>query len=121
MVLAAKIAAQDYSRYGLSEGLSGIDVTDITENENYLWVATSNGLNRFDGKNFRVFRRNPGEPNSISSNNIETLFFDSKGRLWIGLKNGGVDVYDPEKDKFTNISALIDTGAPERVISVFED
>lgn len=114
-------SAQDYTRYGLSEGLSGIEVTDITENENYIWIATSNGLNRFDGKNFRVFRRNPGQPNSISSNNIETLFFDSKGRLWIGLKNGGLDVYDPEIDKFTNISALIDIGAPERVISVFED
>ncbi len=115
------MTAQDYVRYGLSEGLSGIEVTDIKENENYIWIATSNGLNRFDGKNFRIFRRNPGQPYSISSNNIETLFFDSKGRLWIGLKNGGLDVYDPENDKFTNISALIDIGAPERVISVFED
>lgn len=116
-----KTAAQDYVRYGLSEGLSGIEVTDIKENKNYIWIATSNGLNRFDGKNFSIFKRNPGQPNSISSNNIETLFFDSKGRLWIGLKNGGLDVYDPEKDRFLNISAFIDIQAPERVISVFED
>lgn len=121
LLAVGKIPAQDYVRYGLSEGLSGIEVTDIKENENYIWIATSNGLNRFDGKNFRIFKRNPGQPNSISSNNIETLFFDSKGRLWIGLKNGGVDVYDPEKDRFFNISALIDIKAPERVISVFED
>ena len=121
LLVAENTVAQDYVRYGLSEGLSGIEVTDIKENENYIWIATSNGLNRFDGKNFSIFKRNPGQPNSISSNNIETLFFDSKGLLWIGLKNGGLDVYDPEKDRFLNISAFIDIQAPERVISVFED
>ncbi len=118
---AGKIIAQDHLLYGLSEGLSGIEVTDIKENENYIWIATSNGLNRFDGKNFRVYKRNPGQKNSISSNNIETLFFDSKGLLWIGLKNGGADVYDPEKDKFYNISSIINIKPPERVVSVFED
>lgn len=113
--------AQEYIRYGLSEGLSGIEVTDIKENDNYIWIATSNGLNRFDGEKFKIFKRNPDVENSITNNNIETLFFDSSGRLWIGLKNGGLDVYDPRNDKFLNISSMINIKAPERVISIFED
>lgn len=113
--------AQEIIRYNLSDGLSDLEVTDIKENKNYLWIATSDGLNRFDGKNFKIYKRNINQKNSISGNNIESLFFDSRGLLWIGLKSGGLDVYDPRKDEFKNIKSVIDIPAPVRIISIFED
>ncbi|MFN8209058.1 MAG: ATP-binding protein [Bacteroidales bacterium] len=114
-------AGQELVQYNLSDGLSSIEVTDIKENDNYLWVATSDGLNRFDGSNFKVYKNDRIQKNSISSNNIETLFFDSRGLLWIGLKTGGCDIYDPRKDYFYKLNEVINIPSPNRVISIFED
>jgi signal transduction histidine kinase/DNA-binding response OmpR family regulator/ligand-binding sensor domain-containing protein len=107
--------------YDITDGLSGIEVNDIKENDNFLWIATSDGLNRFDGENFKIFKRVNGSENSLNGNNIETLFFDSEGYLWIGLKTGGVDIYDPRHDKFSHLSQLIREPLPARVISIAED
>jgi signal transduction histidine kinase/DNA-binding response OmpR family regulator/ligand-binding sensor domain-containing protein len=115
------VMSQEISHYDIIDGLSSIEVTDIVENENFLWIATCDGLNRFDGENFKVFKRENDGSNCLTENNIETLFFDSDGFLWIGLKTGGVDIYDPRKETFTNISHLTDGKIPSRVISIMED
>lgn len=112
---------QEFKHYDLVDGLSGIEVTDIKENDNFLWIATTDGLNRFDGRNFKIYKRSRDNQNSLSGNNIEVLFFDSGGLLWIGLNTGGLNVYDPRKDRFYNLQDLIDIQGPNRVISVFED
>ena len=111
--------SQELNHYTAVNGLSGTDVTAICENENYLWIATNDGLNRFDGKKFEVYRKDNSE-NSITENNIETLMFDSRGLLWIGFKTGGLDIFDPRGNKFTHISKIIDE-YPQRVISIYED
>src|SRR3989339_195021 len=115
------LVAQEFHHYDITDGLSSIEVTDIKENENFLWIATCDGLNRFDGVNFKVFKRENGSINCLTENNIETLFFDSNGFLWIGLKTGGVDVYDPHQEQFTHLNQLIDTKTPSRVVSIMED
>lgn len=112
--------ATEITHFTASQGLSGTDVTAICENENYVWIATNDGLCRFDGKVFKVFKKETGTANSISENNIETLRFDSNGLLWIGFKTGGADVYDPKKGTFTHISKLADR-FPQRVISIYQD
>ncbi len=112
--------AQESRHYTAADGLLGTDVTAICENENFLWIATNEGLNRFDGREFKAYKKESGCSNCLSENNIETLMFDSSGLLWIGLKTGGVDIYDPRKDQFTNISRLIGT-YPHRVVSIYED
>lgn len=113
--------SEKFRHYHVIDGLSGTDVTSICENENFLWIATTDGLNRFDGRNFKVFKKDAANENSISENNIETLMFDSRGLLWIGLKTGGVDVYDPRKDRFTPIVRFTKGELPNRVIAIFED
>jgi signal transduction histidine kinase/ligand-binding sensor domain-containing protein/DNA-binding response OmpR family regulator len=120
-MLSTQLAQGQESRhYTAMDGLSGTDVTAICENENFLWIAGNEGFNRFDGREFKAYKKESGCSNCLSENNIETMMFDSKGLLWIGLKTGGVDIYDPRKDKFTHISQLIDH-YPHRVISIFED
>ena len=123
LFLAISVPAfcQQLMHYDLTDGLSSIEVNDIKENDNFLWIATSDGLNRFDGENFRVYRRNSGQENSLSGNNIETLYFDSGGYLWIGLKTGGVDIYDSRHDRFYQLSKLVKGQLPGRVITICED
>ncbi len=121
-ILAAPLllSAQEYIHYTTIDGLSGTDVTAICENENYLWIATNDGLNRFDGREFKVYRNNSTSTNCLTENNIETLMFDSRGLLWIGFKTGGVDIFNPRENKFTHISEITDD-YPQRVISIYED
>jgi len=66
-----------------------------------LWFATDDGLNRFDGYNFKVYRHNPEDESSISDNTVLSFSEDAKGNLWIGTKNGFINKYDPILDKFT--------------------
>lgn len=112
---------QEFIHYDITDGLSSIEINDIAENENYLWIATSDGLNRFDGENFKIYKREKDAANSLNENNIETLFFDSDGFLWIGLKTGGVDIYDPRTDMFSHLDRHIRETPPARVISITED
>jgi len=114
------VNANEITHFTANQGLSGTDITAICENENYIWIATNDGLCRFDGKVFKVFKKETGAANCISENNIETLRFDSDGLLWIGFKTGGADVYDPKKGTFTHIGKLTDQ-FPQRVISIYED
>ena len=111
--------SQEVNHYTAANGLSGTDVTSICENENYLWIATNDGLNQFDGKKFKVYRKD-NSGNSITENNIETLMFDSHGFMWIGFKTGGVDIFNPRENKFIHISKIVDE-YPQRVISIYED
>jgi len=74
LLLALALRGQDYQHYTTSDGLSGTDVTAICESENYLWIATNDGLNRFDGNRFTVFKKDNATTNSLSENNIESLF-----------------------------------------------
>lgn len=120
IVMSLLSFAQESIHYTTMNGLSGIDVTAICENENFLWIATNDGLNRFDGKSFKVYRSDNTTKNSLTENNIETLMFDSNGLLWIGLKTGGVDIFNPRKNKFTHISEIVKE-YPQRVISIYED
>lgn len=120
ILFSFSLLSQEYKHFTTVDGLSGTDVTSICENENYLWIATNDGLNRFDGKKFKVYRKESNSQNSLTENNIETLMFDSRGLLWIGFKTGGVDIFDPRKNKFTHISKIVKE-YPQRVISIYED
>ena len=72
-----------------ANGLSSNIVTDILQDQQgFLWIATENGLNRYDGYEFQVFHSDPARADSISSDKIMTLYQSDKGELWIGTDNG---------------------------------
>lgn len=70
--------------------------------ENVLWVATDNGLVKFYRDEDRVeqFVPDAADPESISSNLVSDVLFDEKGTLWLGTIGGGLNVMDPETQKF---------------------
>jgi len=84
-----------------NDGLSQGYVTAILEDRRgFMWFATRDGLNRYDGSAFLVFKHNPNDPGSLSSNFIEDLAEDDHGYLWIST-NTGVNKFDPINERFT--------------------
>lgn len=73
----------------------------LQDKEGYMWFATQEGLNRYDGYQFKVYQRNPGTKNSLSSDNIFCAFRDKKGTIWLGTEGGGLTRFNPEKNVFT--------------------
>jgi signal transduction histidine kinase/ligand-binding sensor domain-containing protein/DNA-binding response OmpR family regulator len=94
-------------------GLSSNNQRCITQDkEGFIWIGTGDGLDRFDGYSFKVYRRNPDDPASLRSNIINRLYTDSKGILWVGTYQGGLSRYDKENDIFfTYTTNLNDTTA----------
>ncbi|WP_246041131.1 hybrid sensor histidine kinase/response regulator transcription factor [Flavivirga rizhaonensis] len=84
-------------------GLSQSDVNCIyQDNHGFMWFGTHDGLNRYDGYKFRVFKPDKNNSNSISSNLIWQIVGDSKGGLWIGTTGNGMSYFNQAKEKFTN-------------------
>ena len=67
----------------------------------YLWVGSQDGLDRYDGYSFTVFRHDPEDPTSLSHNSIISLMQDADGLIWIGTWGGGLNRYDPQTGRFT--------------------
>nr|WP_288836331.1 hybrid sensor histidine kinase/response regulator transcription factor [uncultured Flavobacterium sp.] len=97
--------SQDYSvRFlDISDGLSNNSITTIYQDkEGYMWFGTYDGLNRYDGYTFKIFRNEINNENSLSNNTIYTLDGDSNRNIWIG-GNKGASVYDKSKALFYQV------------------
>lgn len=82
-------------------GLSQSTINDILQDSRgFLWFATEDGLNRYDGYEFKVYRNNPFDPFSISSNQISSLLEDKEGNIWVGTKGGGLNKFERNQDHF---------------------
>ena len=93
-----------FERISINEGLSNNSVRRILQDsKGFLWFGTLNGLNRYDGKNFRVFKSEPGNLNSLSNNRIHLMTEDSLGYIWIVTFDNEVQRFDPRTESFLNI------------------
>jgi two-component system sensor histidine kinase ChiS len=99
------VAGQDIQFTALTgeEGLSSGSVYGITQDkQGFLWFATTDGLNRYDGYSFRVYRHDHSDPNSLSSNSLVAIIQGQGGVLWLATTSGGVDRFDPATETFTH-------------------
>ena len=93
-----------FERISIAEGLSQSYVYDITQDQNgFIWIATQDGLNRYDGKNFVYYRHDSTDKKSIADNFVRKLFIDNKDVLWVGT-NVGLSRYNKELDNFDNFT-----------------
>jgi ligand-binding sensor domain-containing protein/two-component sensor histidine kinase len=90
-----------FNRLSINDGLSQSSVECIIQDSlGFLWFGTEDGLNRYDGYTFTVFKNDPDNPHSLSNNDIWCLFVDSRNILWIGTYSGGLNRYDPKTETF---------------------
>ncbi|MBN2425685.1 MAG: hypothetical protein JXB44_11725 [Calditrichaceae bacterium] len=83
------------------QGLSQNSVTSIIQDRTgFIWFGTYDGLSRYDGYTFKVFRKEANQPHSLSHNFIRTMLLDRKGQLWIGTLGGGISLYDADHEHF---------------------
>jgi signal transduction histidine kinase/ligand-binding sensor domain-containing protein/DNA-binding response OmpR family regulator len=113
-----KISAENrvnFQHISLKEGLSQSTVYDIKQDQlGYIWVATADGLNRYDGYKFVVFRHNPKDSLSLPSNMTNSLLLDKNGDLWIGT-GLGLARYNHNLNSFTTFG-LSNNGLRMRVL-----
>ncbi len=81
---------------GLSQGMVS---SIIQDRAGFMWFATKDGLNRYDGYSFRVFRHDPADSTTVRDNFIQAIHEDRTGLLWVGT-NSGLDVFDPATEIF---------------------
>jgi signal transduction histidine kinase/ligand-binding sensor domain-containing protein/AraC-like DNA-binding protein len=86
---------------GIEDGLSNNVITAIFQDHNgFMWFGTYDGLNRYDGYSFKIFRNVIGDSNSINSNNINKIEEDKQHNIWIGCQRD-LSIYNPVTAKFS--------------------
>jgi ligand-binding sensor domain-containing protein/signal transduction histidine kinase len=84
------------------EGLSQNRVTQIVQdNEGFMWLATQQGVDRYDGYQFRMFKNDPAQPKSLCGVFMLSLFKDRSGAVWMGCEYG-LDRFDPTSESFVH-------------------
>lgn len=95
-----------FDRLSLEQGLSQSGVMDILQDrQGYVWLATEDGLNRYDGLSFRVYRHDPADEASLPTSFVWDLAEDASGSLWIATR-GGLARWDRATDRIVRHAAL---------------
>jgi len=91
-----------FRHFTKEDGLPSDVVRWVTQDASgYIWIATDNGLARYDGHSMKVFNHNPEDPFSLSDNMVLTIFESHDSLLWVGTNNG-FSIYNPVLNVFTN-------------------
>lgn len=89
------------AKQGLPQGfVPGI----VQDARGFMWLATRDGLCRYDGLNFRVFQPSDTQEMSLSSLGLENLQTTAEGKIWITTDQGQIDLFDPVRETFVNFS-----------------
>jgi ligand-binding sensor domain-containing protein/signal transduction histidine kinase/DNA-binding response OmpR family regulator len=101
------VSGQSAKFFSVEDGLSSSMVTDIHQDRSgFIWISTEDGLNRFDGIKFTIYRQEKAHSASVLSNFIQVLFEDRSGRMYTGSING-LQYYDSAADAFRTIPLIM--------------
>ena len=93
---------EQFEYLSIKDGLSNNDIYDITQDRyGYLWFATQDGLNVYDGYTIKIFKNDPDDSTGLPSNNVNAVYEDSNNDMWIGTKEG-LARYDRINNSFIN-------------------
>ena len=105
-----------FRHYQVENGLSNnAAISCLQDKKGFMWFGTKDGLNRFDGYTFKVFRNEPGDTTTIGSNFVHCLFEDNHGILWVGTENG-LYSYNEKTESFSLLK--VSANAPVSHISM---
>ena len=114
-----------FEHIGIENGLSQSTFTVILQDRNgFLWFGTEDGLDRYDGYTFTVFKPDAKNASGISDRWIQALYEDHNGNIWVGTRLGGLNRFDPRTgsfEKFQSDSANPAGLSSNKVNAVYED
>ena len=99
-----------FDKISIDDGLSNEYVTEIfNDSQGYIWIGTKDGLNRFNGKDIKIYNRYNNNDNSLSSTNITAIEEDYNGNIWIGTDDG-LDILLRDSDSILRFKELDNDG-----------
>ncbi|MGV3586613.1 MAG: ligand-binding sensor domain-containing protein [Adhaeribacter sp.] len=125
--VAAKTTAKAlaFDALTINDGLSQGMVNAILQDRyGFMWFASNDGLNRYDGNKFTIYKNDPNDNNSLAENFIRYLFEDSAGRIWIATAGSGLDLFDRTTETFIhfkNSAKDLNTISDNSITSISED
>ena len=121
LISAFHVTGQTGRLFSPDEDLSNSLINKIfQDNEGFIWIATENGLNKFDGTKFSIYKHSKDDSTSIKNNYVRTVFEDSDANFWVGCING-LMIYDRATNSFCEIDMFRDGKAvAPHVTSIIE-
>jgi len=114
-----------FTHLTVKDGLGANRVRAIfQDSQGFMWFGTWEGLHRYDGYNFLVYKNDPDNPFSLSNNVVTDIHEDQAGILWIGTANGGLNRFDPTLEQFTHYLNNPDdpnTLSHDVIVKIYED
>jgi len=110
-----------FTPYGVRDGLSQNTVYASHQDKyGFMWFATQDGLNRFDGYQFKTFRADNNDNSSIDDAYVLKIYKDRKGFLWFGANNGTLSRYDDETESFINYPHKLPSKGTPRIDAILQ-
>ena len=96
---------------GVDDGLPSNAIYQVAQDRaGYLWLASGDGLARFDGVHTRIWRHDPGDPGSIPGNLVQALHVDARDRVWFAAEDAGLAVLDPGRGTVQRVAPTVSGG-----------
>jgi len=90
-----------FEHLGTEQGLSDLNSNCmLQDSRGFIWIGTENGLNRYDGYNFKIFKNNLQDTSSISNNYAQDIKEDNQGNIWVATQGGGLNKFDRKTNTF---------------------
>ena len=101
-----------FTHYSSKEGLSQNTVMSILQDRNgNMWFSTWDGINRFDGYNFKTYKARLGNDINLTNNRVDRMYEDKDGYLWLLTYDNRAHRFDPSTETFMQIPALSEGGS----------
>ncbi len=121
----AEEANPEFEQITVDDGLSQSGVLAIfQDSQGLMWFGTQDGLNKYDGYNFTVYKYNELNLSSLSDNFILSIYEDKSGTIWVGTQSGGLNKFDRKTEQFvhyTHNSDNLNSLGSNIVLSIYED
>lgn len=113
-----------FDHLSVADGLSQNSVRCLLQDsKGFMWFGTEEGLNRYDGYNFKLYQNRANDTTSLSGNDIRSIIEDSRGFIWVGT-TAGLNILDRNTNNFRRIRFARDTGDMAKrnfIFSLYED
>jgi signal transduction histidine kinase/CheY-like chemotaxis protein len=90
---------------GTEHGLPSSQISRLVmDRDGYLWIGSGDGLARYDGREFRIWRHDPDDPQSLRCNYVQELHIDARNRVWVACEGGGLSMLDAARGRFRHFN-----------------